>query len=143
MTRMTPERIDELVLRARGASAAAYCPYSSFAVGAALLSKDGRIFCACNVENASYGLSICAERSAVFQMVAQGGDGILAVAVFSPSAAPCVPCGACLQVLMEFGREALVIGVGEKDVLVRNRVSDLLTVPFSLSSRLAIPGSAR
>lgn len=85
----------------------AYAPYSGFAVGAALLSEDGRIFGGCNVENASYSLTCCAERGAVMQAVANGATRFCAVAIVGApigedTDAPCYPCGACLQVLSEF-----------------------------------------
>lgn len=95
---------------ARAASANAYAPYSRFAVGAAVLAADGRLFAGCNVENASYGLTICAERNAVFQAVAAGARTLVTVAVYTPTPQPATPCGACRQVLAEFGvREVLCV----------------------------------
>ncbi len=96
---------------AREASKSAYAPYSNFHIGAAILTEDGAIHAGCNVENASYGLAICAERNAAAAMaLATPGDReIELVAVFSPDASPCFPCGACRQVLREFGcREVMV-----------------------------------
>lgn len=81
----------------------AYAPYSNFKVGAALLSPDGRIFIGCNVENISYGLTICAERVAIGSAVAEGVRKFLAVAVVADTEVPISPCGACRQVLAEFG----------------------------------------
>ena len=89
---------------ARAASATAYAPYSRFAVGAAVLAADGRVFTGCNVENASFGLTICAERNAIAQAVAAGVRDIIAVCVHTPTAEPTPPCGACRQVMIEFGR---------------------------------------
>jgi cytidine deaminase len=91
-----------LVAAARAAREPAYAPYSQFAVGAALLCADGTVVSACNVENASYGLSMCAERSAVFTAVAGGRRSFVAIAVAGPPAAVTSPCGACRQVLAEF-----------------------------------------
>jgi cytidine deaminase len=81
----------------------AHAPYSKFRVGAAVLGEDGRIYPGCNVENASYGLSACAERNAIAQAVAQGNRKVTAVAVVAESAEPTPPCGMCRQVVAEFG----------------------------------------
>lgn len=89
-----------LVHAARAARAHAYAPYSNYFVGAAVLTSDGRIFTGCNVENASYGLTVCAERVAVFSAVAAGAREVVTVAVCTPDGA--TPCGACRQVLAEF-----------------------------------------
>ena len=94
---------DVLVEAAWEAREKAYAPYSKFAVGAALLAADGRIFVGCNVENLSYGLTNCAERVAVATAVAAGLREFLAVAVVADTAVPISPCGACRQVLAEFG----------------------------------------
>lgn len=102
---------EALMEYARSAAETAYAPYSGFRVGAALLTGSSRIFTGCNVENASYGLSICAERNAAAAMVLAGRKDrkIEVVAVHSPKAAPCFPCGACRQVLREFGCEAVLV----------------------------------
>jgi len=92
--------LDELVRAARTARAAAYAPYSRYRVGAAVLTATGRIFTGCNIENASYGLTVCAERVATWSAVAAGETTILAVAVATHNGA--TPCGACRQVLAEF-----------------------------------------
>ncbi|MES2921126.1 MAG: cytidine deaminase [Verrucomicrobiota bacterium] len=94
---------DQLVKAAWQAREAAYAPYSNFWVGAALLGKDGRIFLGCNVENISYGLTNCAERVAIGAAVAAGVREFLAVAVVADTGVPISPCGACRQVLAEFG----------------------------------------
>jgi cytidine deaminase len=94
---------DALVKAAWQVRERAYAPYSKFAVGAALLAADGRIFTGCNVENLSYGLTNCAERVAIGAAVAAGVRNFLAVAVVADTAVPISPCGACRQVLAEFG----------------------------------------
>jgi cytidine deaminase len=99
---------------ARAAASQAYAPYSNFYVGAAILTKGGIIHSGSNVENASYGLSICAERTAATAMASADPDDreIDLVAVFSPNASPCFPCGACRQVLREFGCKEVVVEDG-------------------------------
>ncbi len=96
---------------ARRASESAYAPYSNFHVGAAILTEAGALHAGCNVENASYGLAICAERNAAAAMALADPEDreIRLVAVFSPDASPCFPCGACRQVLREFGCEEVVV----------------------------------
>src|SRR5207248_10493372 len=95
-----------LMAAAKAASAQAYCPYSGFAVGAAVRAADGRVFSGCNVENASYGLAICAERNAIFHAVAAGARDIIAIAIYTPTRSYTTPCGACRQVLSELGSNA-------------------------------------
>ena len=115
---------------ARQASAQAYCPYSRFPVGAALLTEDGTIVTGCNVENASYGLTICAERNAVFHAVALGHQRIAAVAIYTPTPTPSAPCGACRQVLNEFGPDAEIVSVCDGPDILRRRLSELLPDAF-------------
>jgi len=96
------------VAAAVGARGRAYAPYSEFAVGAALLSKGGRVFTGCNVENASYGLTVCAERVALFKAVSEGVREFEAIAVACGDT-PCSPCGACRQALREFAPDLKVV----------------------------------
>lgn len=100
-----------LLQHARKAMKQAHAPYSKFRVGAALLTTKGRVFSGCNVENASYGMTNCAERTAIFTAVAQLGSKmeIRAVAVTNAQGVPCSPCGACRQVIYEFGPDATVV----------------------------------
>jgi cytidine deaminase len=111
--------------------ARAYAPYSKFSVGAALLSADGRVFAGCNVENASYGLCICAERNAVFAAVAQGARSFDAIAIVSSAQAPVTPCGACRQVLAEFAPSFEVRCFGENGSVQQYTTSGLLPAAFS------------
>ena len=109
---------DELKKQALAVRTHAYVPYSHFAVGAAVESTSGRIFTGCNVENASYGLTICAERSAIFQAVAAGETSLRRMAVVADSTEPVAPCGACRQVMVEFGISEVMMyntaGLGKK-----------------------------
>jgi len=111
---------EALIAKAMEARKKAYAPYSHFAVGAALLARSGRVYTGCNVENASYGLSICAERTAVFKAVSEGEREFEALAVVTDKGV--TPCGACRQVLMEFGDDIQVIVA---DVTGRYRVFGL------------------
>lgn len=125
--------LDELKRHAREAAAHAYAPYSRFAVGAAVLADTGEMYRGANVENASYGLSICAERNAVFQAVAHGARRVEALAVYTPTTAATTPCGACRQVLLEFGADALVICSTDRDER-RFKLGDLLPAAFGPAS---------
>ena len=102
---------EDLIAKAMEAREKAHAPYSHFAVGAALLGRSGRVYTGCNVENASYGLSICAERVAVFRAVSEGERDFEAIAVVTENGV--TPCGACRQVLMEFGEDIQVIVADE------------------------------
>jgi cytidine deaminase len=123
------ESFAELVALAKEARDKAYAPYSGFAVGAALRTKSGRIYSGCNVENASYSLTICAERVAIFKAVCEGEREFEAIAVVAETLAH--PCGACRQVLAEFGLDIQVIvaDLGEKRKAYT--VRDLLPAAFT------------
>jgi len=126
---LSEQIIDRLVAAATAARERAYAPYSNFAVGAALLLPDGRIIPGCNVENASYGLAICAERSAVSAAIASGVQRFDAIAVVADCSPPASPCGACRQVLSEFGDFPVVLAnlAGERELA---SVRDLLPGAF-------------
>ena len=100
-----------LMNKAKEASQNSYSPFSRFAVGAAVITPSGKIFQGCNVENSSFGLTICAERTAIFKAVSEGEREILAVAIYSPNSDNCYPCGACRQVLFEFQSDEYEIDV--------------------------------
>lgn len=105
---MTETPWQALAEAAKAACAKAYCPYSEFPVGAAVLTADGAIASGCNVENASFGLSVCAERNAIFRAVADGATSIAALIIYTRTPEPVTPCGACRQVLAEFGPEVAI-----------------------------------
>lgn len=104
---------DELVTAAREAQSRAYAPYSKFPVGAAVLCADGRIFGGANIENVSFGATVCAERVAMFSAVAAGCAELRALAIVGPGAEPLPPCGLCRQVMIELAPNAVVIMAGE------------------------------
>ncbi|MEW6244298.1 MAG: cytidine deaminase [Bacillota bacterium] len=106
----------ELIALALLAKRNAYSPYSGFRVGAALLCADGRVFTGCNVENASFSVTTCAERVALFSAVAQGARKFSAIAVVTDSEQPVFPCGVCRQALAEFSPDMNVIAAGLKEV---------------------------
>jgi len=101
--------IEPLIQKAIDARQYAYMPYSGFAVGAALLTKGGKVFSGCNVENASYGLTLCAERVALFKAISEGERSFQALAVVADTEKPISPCGACRQVLVEFQPDLTVV----------------------------------
>ncbi|NLC76778.1 MAG: cytidine deaminase [Clostridia bacterium] len=127
---------EKLLEEAKKASAAAYAPYSRFSVGAALLTASGEIFTGCNVENASYGLTICAERVAVTKAVSAGFREFEAIAVYAPTQEPISPCGACRQVLAEFGPDADVVMGNARGAYVVAKVKELLPGAFTLKTEL-------
>ena len=124
---------NRLLKAARMAMKNAHAPYSNFHVGAAFLTTQGQIFAGCNVENASYGLSNCAERTAIFSAVAALGPKIeiRAIAVVNNHGVPCSPCGACRQVIYEFGPLATILFQGKK-AWKKSHISELLPEGFRL-----------
>ena len=110
-----------------------YSPFSKFAVGAAVLAKSGKIYAGCNIENSSFGMTICAERCAIFKAVSEGEKEILAVAIYSPNEDDCYPCGACRQVMYEFqGEEEISIITDNKSNLNIRKMSDFLPYGFKI-----------
>jgi cytidine deaminase len=122
-----------LLARAKEACDKAYAPYSKFHVGAAILTSTGNVYVGVNVENASYGLTNCAERSAIFTAVTSEGPEmkLFAVAVWTDPEGPCSPCGACRQVIHEFGRDCVVYYQGN-GTIDEKRASELLPAGFDL-----------
>ena len=128
-----------LIEAAREVRERAHAPYSKFKVGAALFSRDGRIFTGCNVENASYGLTLCAERAALVSAVSGGEREFEALAICAPGAP--APCGACRQVLNEFGPELMILMVNSSNhETARTHLSTLLPEAFQQDSLDICPG---
>ena len=127
---MTADQERELIAAATAVRLRAYAPYSGFQVGAALLTADGRIVVGCNVENASYGHTICAERSAVLTMVAEGIRSFTAIVVVTDGAKLSTPCGACRQVMHEFAPNAVVVCGNLRGERTRHTMAELLPHPF-------------
>jgi len=119
-----------LIDEARAATAQSHAPYSNFPVGAALLAKSGKVYRGVNVENASLGLSICAERNAVFAAVAAGERAFEAIAISTNAAAPTPPCGACRQVLLEFAEDLPIDLAGKSGVIESTTLLELVPRPF-------------
>lgn len=126
----TPVHLRKLKAAAKEASRRAYAPYSKFHVGAAILTGSGRIFAGCNVENASYGLCNCAERTAIFSAVAVKERKLQCVVVYTPTPTATAPCGACRQVIFEFGPTARVISFCESGDVIDTTITDLLPGAF-------------
>jgi cytidine deaminase len=122
--------VQEMRAAARTAMRNAYSPYSKFRVGAAVLTADGEIFAGCNVENASYGLTSCAERNAIFQTVAKGHRKLRAVVIVTDTKELTPPCGACRQVINEFGQKAEVFIFGRGKTGQKITLSKLLPRAF-------------
>jgi cytidine deaminase len=125
----------ELLSVARGATAACHCPYSNFRVAAVLEDADGRIHTGVNVENASYGLTVCAERAALLSAVASGSASFTRILVHSPDGEP-MPCGACRQALAEFCGDSMTVLVSGPDGGIRSfTLGELLPFAFRLPGR--------
>lgn len=124
--------LNELLDKAEEARSHSYSPYSGYSVGAALLTKDGRIYLGCNVENASYTPTICAERNAFFKAVFDGIRDFSAIAVIGSGESPAFPCGVCRQVMAEFCERDFVVVTSNKDksIVVQNTLNELLPNSF-------------
>lgn len=122
--------IERVVVAARAARELAIAPYSQFRVGAALLSPTGSVFTGCNVENASYGLTVCAERVALLKALSEGQREFVLIAVVADTKAPTPPCGPCRQLLWEYCGDIPVVLANLSHVTGQHRMKDLLPVPF-------------
>ncbi len=126
---------EELLKMAKEASERAYCPYSKFPVGACVLFENGNYYTGCNIENSSYGLSLCAERNAISTAVANGETrGLIKIAIYSPKSAKCFPCGACRQWIQEFasGCNTEIILEDENSQICSYYINDIFPFSFHL-----------
>jgi cytidine deaminase len=128
---------DPLLAAARAAREHAHAPFSRFRVGAALDTADGRVITGCNIENATYGLTLCAERVAMFKAISEGHRSFRRVAIVADTAAPTPPCGACRQILWEFGGNLEVLLGNLQAETARMALKELLPLPFD--ARLFAP----
>lgn len=127
---LSSDKIQQLVQQALDVREKAYAPYSEFPVGAVLLGKSGQVYTGCNVENISFGLTICAERMAIFKAISEGEREFEAIAIVADMEEPVPPCGACRQVLAEFSPNMTVIMANLKDETKSMILSDLFPEPF-------------
>ncbi|MHB1125785.1 MAG: cytidine deaminase [Bacillota bacterium] len=125
----------ELVQIALGAMKNAYAPYSRFSVGAAVLTRGGRFYTGCNVENASFGLTVCAERIAIFKAISEGDREFISLAIVADTDSYCSPCGACRQVIAEFGGDTLVIMGNRRGEFQAKQISQLLPDQFAFETK--------
>ncbi len=130
-SRQSPDEWRKLAAAARRVSQHAYAPYSSLRVGAALEGKGGTVYAGCNVENSSLGLSICAERAALFRGIAEGEREFHRLVIYTPDAEPLAPCGACRQVLAEFSPRLRILSVGRRGLRREFNLADLLPEAFA------------
>ncbi len=129
-----PPNLSKLENAAMIAARSAYAPYSRFRVGAAVIASSGRMYTGCNIENASYGLCNCAERTAIFTAIAAGETAITHVAVYTPTPKPTSPCGACRQVINEFGPHARILSLCDSEGRLDTTLEDLLPDAFGPES---------
>jgi cytidine deaminase len=134
--RISPAEEHALLREAESVSERAYAPFSEFFVGAAIVTSDGKIYVGCNVENSSFGMTNCAERTAIFTAIADRGRigklDIKAVAVVNRDGVPCAPCGACRQVIFEFGPNAIIIYRNKEGKIAQTPITELLPEGFRL-----------
>lgn len=123
---MTDNTIESLIEKAKEVSLKAYAVYSNFPVGVALINNNGEIFTGCNVENISFGLTNCAERTAIFKSISEGSNTIKTLVIYTPTQKPTPPCGACRQVIAEFNRKTRIICVCDSDKRIDTALDVLL-----------------
>ena len=131
MSKIDNKLFEKLREEAIKASKNAYAPYSKFRVGAALCDEKGNVFSGANVENVSYGLTVCAERSAVFSGISNGINSIAVMVIYTPTKTPTPPCGACRQVIQEFSKNAVIISVCDTDEIIETSINELLPNSFN------------
>ncbi|MGB2782431.1 MAG: cytidine deaminase [Atribacterota bacterium] len=134
---MVKEKYEKLIKEAERAKKKAYTPYSKFKVGAAVLCADGKIYTGCNIENASFGLTVCAERVAIFKAISEGSTKFEAIAVIGDTEKPCSPCGACRQVMSEFCEDTPLIMANSKGDVKIKKVKELLPEAFGKNDLLS------
>ncbi|HOC53126.1 MAG TPA: cytidine deaminase [Caldisericia bacterium] len=127
---MKTSKIEELISLAKKACSNAYAPYSKFNVGAALLTKNGKIFTGSNIENASYGATVCAERVAIFKAVSEGEREFESIAIYTNADKLSFPCGICRQVMIEFSKDLIIILSNEKEKKIYT-LKEILPYPFT------------
>ena len=125
------KKYKKLIEEAKRVSQNAYAPYSKFKVGSALLTSKGNIYTGCNVENISYGITNCAERVAIGKAVSEGEKKFVAIALTTHHGEMATPCGACRQVIHEFGKDIIIVMASSKGKVLIKKISDLLPLGFS------------
>lgn len=125
-------KIETLKQKAKDIAKLSYAPYSQFSVAAVFETEDGEIFSGVNVENASYGLTICAERNAIFSAITLGAKTIKTLVIYTPTQKPTPPCGACRQVIAEFSSTAKIIAICDSDQELESNIQQLLPESFAL-----------
>jgi len=126
--------MQKLIEKAIDAAKKSYSPYSNIEVGAALLTPRGEIFLGTNVENASYGLTICAERAAICNAIVNGLQNFDAIALYSPQIQPILPCGACCQVLAEFNKKMIIISLNKDSQIIETDLTKIFSNPFEIKN---------
>ena len=125
------EQFEKMLKKAKAACNRAYAPYSDYYVGAAVMGASGKIYAGCNIENAAYGSTMCAERVAIFKAISEGDNGIRAIVICSEGEEFPYPCGACLQVMSEFNEEgSMVIALENGGEIEAHALKELLPMPF-------------